>query len=123
MAQLDLFIVNIALPAIGRSFSGASLASMSWIVTGYAIVFATLLVPAGRLADHYGRRRVFLIGIAMFTAASVGCACAPALWVEIAGRLVQGTGAAMMVPTSLGLLWPLFAPREHNRVVGIWAGV
>jgi EmrB/QacA subfamily drug resistance transporter len=123
MAQLDLFIVNIALPSIARSFSGASLSSMSWIVTGYAIVFATLLVPAGRLADHYGRRRIFLAGIAVFTAASATCACAPVLGVAIAGRVLQGVGAAMMVPTSLGLLWPLFAKREHNRIVGIWAGV
>jgi EmrB/QacA subfamily drug resistance transporter len=123
MAQLDLFIVNIALPSIAHSFSGASLSSMSWIVTGYAIVFATLLVPAGRLADHYGRRRVYLAGIAVFTAASATCACAPALWVAIAGRVLQGAGAAMMVPTSLGLLWPLFERREHNRIVGIWAGV
>jgi EmrB/QacA subfamily drug resistance transporter len=123
MAQLDLFIVNIALPSIARSFSGAALSSMSWIVTGYAIVFATLLVPAGRLADHYGRRRVFLTGIAVFTAASAACACAPVLWVVIAGRVLQGIGAAMMVPTSLGLLWPLFSQREHNRIVGIWAGV
>lgn len=123
MAQLDLFIVNIAVPSIAHSFSGASLSAMSWIVTGYSIVFATLLVPAGRLADHYGRRRVFLLGVALFTAASVGCACAPALWVAVAGRLLQGVGAALMVPTSLGLLWPLFAQREHGKVVGIWAGV
>jgi MFS family permease len=123
MAQLDLFIVNIALPSIAHSFSGASLSSMSWIVTGYAIVFATLLVPAGRLADHYGRRRVFLTGVAVFTVASVACACAPALWVAVAGRVLQGVGAATMVPTSLGLLWPLFEQREHNRVVGAWAGV
>lgn len=123
IAQLDLFIVNIAVPSIARSFAGASLSSMSWVVTGYAIVFATLLVPAGRLADHYGRRRIFLTGVAVFTAASVACACAPVLWVVIAGRVLQGTGAAMMVPTSLGLLWPLFEQREHNRIVGIWAGV
>src|ERR1700743_3825728 len=123
MAPLDLFIVHIALPSIARSFSGASLSSMSWIVTGYAIVFATLLVPAGRLADHFGRRRVFLAGVAVFTVASVACACAPALWVAVAGRMLQGMGAAMMVPTSMGLLWPLFEQREHNRVVGTWAGV
>lgn len=123
MAQLDLFIVNIAVPSIAHSFSGASLSSMSWVVTGYAIVFATLLVPAGRLADHFGRRRVFLTGVVVFTAASVACACAPVLWVAIAGRVMQGMGAAMMVPASLGLLWPLFEQREHNRVVGTWAGV
>ncbi|BBY23829.1 MFS transporter [Mycobacterium stomatepiae] len=123
MAQLDLFIVNIALPSIAHSFSGASLSSMSWIVTGYALVFATLLVPAGRLADHFGRRRVLLAGVAVFTAASLVCGSASVLWVAIAGRVLQGEGAAMMVPASLGLLWPLFEPREHNRVVGAWAGV
>lgn len=123
MAQLDLVIVNIAIPSIAHSFSDASLAAMSWIVTGYAIVFATLLVPAGRLADHFGRRRVLLAGVAVFTAASAGCACAPVLWIVIAGRLIQGMGAAMMVPTSLGLLWPLFGRRHHNMVIGIWAGV
>lgn len=123
MAQLDLFIVNIALPSIAHSFSGASLSSMSWIVTGYALVFATLLVPAGRLADHFGRRRVLLVGVAVFTVASLVCGSASVLWVAIAGRVLQGAGAAMMVPASLGLLWPLFEPREHNRVVGAWAGV
>jgi EmrB/QacA subfamily drug resistance transporter len=123
MAQLDISIVSIAVPAIAHSFSGASLASMSWILTGYAITFATLLVPAGRLADHFGRRRVLLAGIVLFTVASAVCASAPVLWVAVAGRVLQGVGAAMMVPTSLGLLWPVFPRREHNLVVGIWAGV
>jgi EmrB/QacA subfamily drug resistance transporter len=123
MAQLDLFIVNIAVPAIAHHFSGAALSSMSWVITGYSIVYATLLVPTGRLADHFGRRRVLLTGIAVFTGASVVCASAPALWIVVAGRVLQGIGAAMMVPTSLGLLWPVFPERQHNLVVGLWAGM
>jgi EmrB/QacA subfamily drug resistance transporter len=123
MAQLDLFVVNIAVPSIGASFGGAGLSSVSWVLNGYAIVFAALLVPAGRLADHFGRRRFLLIGVATFTLASVLCAIAPSLGVLVAGRAIQAVGAAMIVPTSLGLLLPAFAERQHTFVVGIWAGV
>jgi EmrB/QacA subfamily drug resistance transporter len=123
MAQLDLFIVNIAVPAMSRSFDGASLDSLSWVLNAYAIVFAALLVPAGRLADHFGRRRFLLSGVAVFVAASVVCAVAPTLGVLVAGRVLQAIGAAMVVPTSLGLLLPAFAKKDHGLVVGIWAGV
>src|ERR1700748_2428977 len=122
MAQLDLFIVNIAVPAIGRSFGG-SLTGLSWVLNAYAIVFAALRVPAGRLADHFGRRRFLLVGVAIFTLASAACAAAPSLGVLIAARAVQAAGAALIVPTSLGLLYPAFAKRQHGMVVGIWAGV
>jgi EmrB/QacA subfamily drug resistance transporter len=123
MAQLDLFIVNIALPAMSRSFAGAGLSSLSWVLNAYAIVFAALLVPAGRLADHFGRRLFLLVGVAVFTLASALCAVAPGLDVLIAGRIVQAVGAAMIVPTSLGLLLPAFPKGKHTLVVGIWAGV
>jgi len=123
MAQLDLFIVNVALPVIGRSYPGSSLSGLSWVLNAYAIVFAALLVPAGRLADHFGRRRFLLVGVAVFTLASAGCAAAPTLGVLIAARAVQAAGAALIVPTSLGLLYPAFARRQHAMVVGIWAGV
>ena len=123
MAQLDLFIVNVALPTIGQSLGGTSLSGLSWILNAYAVVFAALLVPAGRLADHFGRRRFLLIGVVIFTAASAGCALAPSLGVLVAARAVQAVGAAMIVPTSLGLLYPAFARRQHALVVGIWAGV
>src|ERR1700746_2378119 len=79
MASLDLFIVNIAFPAIATHFRGASLGSLSWILSGYAIVFAALLVPAGRWADAFGRKRAFLLGLAIFVVASVGCALAPSV--------------------------------------------
>ena len=109
MAQLDLFIVNVALPAIGRSFGGADLSGLSWVLNAYAVVFAALLVPAGRLADHFGRRRFLLAGVAVFTLASAAAAVAPSLSVLVAARAVQAAGAAMIVPTSLGLLYPAFA--------------
>jgi EmrB/QacA subfamily drug resistance transporter len=123
MAQLDLFIVNVALPVIGRSYEGSSLSGLSWVLNAYAIVFAALLVPAGRLADHFGRRRFLLIGVAVFTLASAACAVAPSLGVLVAARAVQAVGASLIVPTSLGLLYPAFAKRQHAMVVGIWAGV
>ena len=84
MAQLDLFIVNVALPVIGRSYPGSSLSGLSWVLNAYAIIFAALLVPAGRLADHFGRRRFLLVGIVVFTLASAACAAAPTLGVLIA---------------------------------------
>jgi EmrB/QacA subfamily drug resistance transporter len=123
MAQLDLFIVNVALPTIGASYHGASLSGLSWVLNAYAIIFAALLVPAGRLADHFGRRRFLLIGVLVFTLASAACAAAPTLGVLVAARAVQAVGAALVVPTSLGLLYPAFPKRQHAMVVGIWAGV
>jgi EmrB/QacA subfamily drug resistance transporter len=123
MAQLDLFIVNVALPTIGNSYPGSSLTGLSWVLNAYAIIFAALLVPAGRLADHFGRRRFLLVGVAVFTLASAACAVAPTLGVLVAARAVQAVGAALIVPTSLGLLYPAFPRRQHAMVVGIWAGV
>src|SRR6202000_1810155 len=123
MAQLDLFIVNIAVPAMSRSFHEASLGDLSWVLNAYAIVFAALLVPAGRLADHFGRRRFLLIGVTVFTLASAACAAAPSLGILVAARALQAVGAALIVPTSLGLLYPSFPQRQHATVVGIWAGV
>jgi EmrB/QacA subfamily drug resistance transporter len=123
MAQLDLFIVNIAVPAMSDSFSGAGLSGLSWVLNGYAIVFAALLVPAGRLADHFGRKLFLIAGVAAFTLASVLCAVAPVLAVLILGRVIQAAGAAMIVPSSLGLLLAAFPRRQHSLAVGIWAGV
>ena len=121
MASLDLFIVNIAFPSIERSFHHASLGSLSWIVSGYAIVFAALLVPAGRWADAFGRKRAFLLGLAIFVLASVGCALSPSVGWLIAARVVQAAGGALMLPTSLGLILPEFAPSERHSAIGVWA--
>ena len=121
MASLDLFIVNIAFPAIGRHFGGASLGSLSSILSGYAIVFAALLVPAGRWADAFGRKRAFLLGEGIFVAASAACALAPSVGLLIAARVLQAAGGALMLPTSLGLLLPEFAPEERHLGIGVWA--
>ena len=123
MAQLDLFVVNVALPAMGDTYAGASLSALSWVLNAYTVVFAALLIPAGRLADHYGRRRFLVAGTIVFTVASALCAAAPSLAILIEGRIAQAVGAAVIVPTSLGLLLQAFPVRRHNMVVGLWAGL
>lgn len=120
LASLDLFVVNLAFSSIGKSFSGTSMGVLGWIVSGYAVTFAAFLVPAGQLADQYGRRRVFGIGLLVFSLASALCGLAPDAGALIVGRAVQGLGAALMVPTSLGLLLHAYPSRLHSRMLGIW---
>ncbi|MCW3032896.1 MAG: hypothetical protein QOK19_2879 [Solirubrobacteraceae bacterium] len=121
MSSLDLFIVNIAFPAIGKHFGGASISSLSWVLSAYAIVFAALLVPAGRWADAFGRKRAFLLGLGVFVVASAACAAAPSVGVLIAARVVQALGGALMLPTSLGLMLPEFEAAERHVAIGLWA--
>ncbi len=123
MASLDLFIVNIAFPDLAAAFGGASLASLSWVLNAYAIVFAALLVPAGRIADRVGRKRVFLLGLLLFSFASALCAAAPTVLALDAARVLQAAGGAMMVPTTLGLLLPAFPPEQRAMAIGIWSAV
>ncbi|MFB7716502.1 MFS transporter [Nocardia sp. NPDC056100] len=121
MAMLDTFIVNVAFTAIGDGFPGSSLADLSWVLNAYTIVYAALLIPAGRLADRYGRKRGFLTGLAVFTAASVACALAPSLWSLIGFRALQAAGAALLTPTSLGLLLTALPVERRATAVKIWA--
>jgi EmrB/QacA subfamily drug resistance transporter len=121
MASLDLFIVNIAFPDIQRSFGGESDAALSWVLNAYAIVFAALLVPAGRLADLIGRRRAFLGGMALFTLASALCAAAPSVGWLIAARALQAVGAAALMPTSLALLLVAVPAERRHGAVALWA--
>ncbi len=123
MASLDLFIVNIAFPDLSRSFDDASLSSLSWILNGYAIVFAALLVPAGRIADRVGRKRVFVSGLLVFVAASALCAVSPSIPFLVGARVLQAVGAAMMIPTTLGLLLPAFPAEQRPVAIGIWSAV
>jgi EmrB/QacA subfamily drug resistance transporter len=123
LSSLDLFIVNIAFPSISRSFHGESLSSMSWVLSAYTIVFASLLVPAGRWADRAGRKRAFLIGLGVFTASSALCAIAPSLDLLVAARIAQASGGALMLPTSLGLLLPAFGPARKGAAIGLWSAV
>ena len=105
LASLDLFIVNVALPQIGNDFHlpQGGLADLSWVLNGYAIVYAAFLVLFGRLAERYRRDRAFLLGVAVFTVASAACGAASSLAMLVAFRLIQAAGAALLTPTSLGL--------------------
>ena len=120
---LDLWVVNIALPVLQRDFAPATLPDVSWILAVYAIVLAALLLPAGRAADRIGRRKCFLAGLVIFGAASLGCAVAPGLPALIACRALQAAGAAVLMPTSLGLALSAFPARQRGTAVGVWAGV
>jgi EmrB/QacA subfamily drug resistance transporter len=123
LASLDVFVVNVALADIGRSIGGTgrSLADVSWVLNAYAILYAALLVPAGRLADRFSRKRGFLLGLAVFTLASLGCALSGGLWVLVGFRCLQATGAALLTPASLGLLLTATPADRRVRAVRIWA--
>lgn len=123
LATLDMFIVNIAFPDIRHTFGHSDLATMSWILNGYTVVFAALLAPAGRLADRYGRKIVFLLGVAVFTLGSAACALAPSVGLLVAFRVVQAAGAALVMPTSLALLLTAFPPARRAVAVSAWASV
>ncbi len=123
MVNLDLFIVNVALPSIGRAFGGTDLASLSWVLNAYAIVFAALLVPAGRAADLIGRRTAFLAGVVVFAVASAACAAAANVWVLVAARIVQAAGGALLVPASLGLLLAAAPPARRTGAIRGWTSV
>jgi EmrB/QacA subfamily drug resistance transporter len=120
MGFLDVTIVNIAFPDIEASFHGSSLAGLSWILNAYNIVFAALLVPAGRLADRLGRRRMFFVGVGTFLAASAACGVAPSVAFLVGARAVQAAGAALLVPTSLGLLLPEFPLEQRATATALW---
>ncbi|MFJ8584813.1 MFS transporter [Streptomyces sp. NPDC093595] len=123
MAFLDLSIVSIAFPDILDDFPGTSLNTMTWVLSGYTILLAAVLTPAGRIADSLGRRTVFLWSLAAFTAASLVCAVAPSIGWLIAARIVQGAAAGGMIPAALGLILAT-TPRERiARAVGTWSAV
>jgi len=120
LAFVDGTVVNVALPAIQRDLS-ASVYQAQWVVESYALLLASLLLVGGALGDRLGRRRVFLIGVGIFTAASVACALSQSVHQLIAARAVQGVGGAMLVPGSLALISAAFAEEERGRAFGTWA--
>jgi EmrB/QacA subfamily drug resistance transporter len=123
LANLDLFIVNVALPNIGRDFQGASLEDLSWVLNGYAIAYAALLVFFGRLAERYRRDLSFLLGVGLFTAASAACAISINVETLIGFRVLQAAGAALMTPTSLGLLMATFPAERRGGAVRTWTAI
>ncbi|MGD0609644.1 MAG: MFS transporter, partial [Streptosporangiaceae bacterium] len=123
MSSLDLFIVNLAFPYIGREYPGASLSDLSWVLNGYTIVFAAVLVPAGRWADRVGRRRLFVAGLIAFSAGSLLCGIAPGVAALIAARVIQAVGAGLMVPASLSLLLACVPAAARGRAIGTWSAL
>src|SRR5207245_3934103 len=118
MSSLDLFIVNLAFPYISRQYPGTSLSSLSWVLNAYTIVFAAVLVPAGRWADRAGRRRVLIAGLATFVLGPVLCGLAPGVAALIAARVLQAAGAGLMVPASLFLVLVVVPPLVRPDALG-----
>ncbi len=122
MIMLDNTVVNVALPAIQEDL-GADLSQLQWIVAGYALTFAALMLIGGKLADAFGRRLIFVIGIVIFTAASLWCGLSETGEMLIVARCVQGAGAALMNPATLSIISATFPPKQRGAAIGIWAGV
>ena len=122
MAFLDGTVVNVALPEIGRDL-GASTSALQWILNGYLLTLASLILLGGSLGDRYGRRRVFVLGVGLFTVASALCAIAPNVELLIFGRLLQGIGGALLTPGSLAIIEASFRPGDRARAIGAWSGL
>jgi EmrB/QacA subfamily drug resistance transporter len=122
IALLDGTVVNVALPAIGREFA-TGLAGQQWVIDGYLLTQSALLLSGGAAGDRYGHRRFFVAGLVVFTAASLACGLAPTIGWLIGARLVQGVGAAALVPGSLALIDAGIVEADRGRAVGIWAGM
>jgi len=122
IAALDATVVNIALPAIGRDF-GTGVAALQWVMNGYTLTLAAFLLIGGSLGDRFGRRKVYLIGTAWFALASAACGFAPNVVFLIITRVLQGAGAALLVPGSLAILEASFRPADRARAIGAWSGL
>jgi EmrB/QacA subfamily drug resistance transporter len=122
MIMLDNTVVNVALPTMEKDLH-VTIASLEWVVIAYALTFASLLITGGKLADLYGRRRIFVLGLVVFTLSSLACGLAPSAGFLIGARAVQGAGAALMNPATLSIIVATFPPKQRGQAIGIWAGV
>src|SRR6476646_10588807 len=121
MAFIDGTVVNVALPAFQTNLN-ATAADVQWVIESYALLLSALLLVGGSLGDHYGRRRVFLLGVVIFAVASGLCGFAGSIRQLIAARALQGFGAALLVPGSLAIISSAFAQEERGRAIGTWSG-
>jgi len=121
MIMLDNTIVNVALPTIARDLR-IGISELEWVVNGYALTFAVIMLTGGKLADMLGRRRIFIAGLAIFTLSSLACGLATGPEMLIGARIVQGVGAALMNPATLSIITATFPPRQRGMAIGIWAG-
>jgi EmrB/QacA subfamily drug resistance transporter len=122
LAFIDGSVVNVALPALGSGLHAAP-SALPWVITAYLLPLGALILLGGGLGDHYGRRRLFLIGLATFLLASIMCAVAPSMAYLLAGRWIQGLGAALLMPNSLAILGSEFSGELRGRAIGTWAAV
>ena len=122
MMMLDNTVVNVALPTIQQKFN-ATTSALEWIVNGYTLSLAVLMVTMGKLGDIFGRKRVFLIGLTVFTAASFACGIAPNLGMLVFFRVLQGIGGSIMMPGTLSIITATFKGKERAQAIGIWAGI
>ena len=122
IAFLDGTVVNVALPDIGRDLD-ASTSSLQWVLNGYLLTLASLILLGGSLGDRLGRRRVFIVGVGVFTAASLLCAIAPTVELLVIARLLQGVGGALLTPGSLAMIEASFVPGDRARAIGAWSGL
>jgi EmrB/QacA subfamily drug resistance transporter len=122
MIMLDNTVVNVALPSI-QSDLGLKISELEWVVTGYALTFGAFMLTGGKLADLFGRRLIFVVGLVVFTASSLVCGLSTGPGMLIGARVVQGLGAALMNPATLSIIVATFPPRQRGTAIGIWAGV
>ena len=122
MAFLDSTAVNVALPDIGRDLD-ASTSSLQWIINGYLLALSALILLGGSLGDRYGRRRIFVVGVGIFTIASLFCAIAPSDEMLVAARFLQGIGGALLTPGSLAMIEASFRREDRPRAIGAWSGL
>src|SRR5438552_10961040 len=121
MAFIDGTVVNVALPALQRDL-GASLIDVQWVIEAYSLFLAALLLVGGAAGDRFGRRRVFLLGVAVFTLSSIGCGLASTVRELVLARGLQGIGGALLVPGSLAIISASFAERDRGKAIGTWSG-
>jgi EmrB/QacA subfamily drug resistance transporter len=122
MAAIDATVIGIALPTIGRDFH-ASVGTLQWVVTGYTLTLSSLLLLGGSLGDRYGRKRIFMVGIAWFTVASLACAVSSGSGQLVVTRMLQGVGGALLTPGSLAIIEGSFASEDRSEAIGAWSGL
>ena len=122
MMMLDNTVLNVALPSIQQDLD-VRVAGLEWVVTGYTLTFAALLLIGGKLADMLGRRRMFVIGMAIFTFASLVSGLSTSITMLVGGRILQGVGGALMNPASLSLIAAMFPRRQRGAAIGLWSGI
>src|SRR6059036_844479 len=122
MAFIDSTVVNVALPALQTNLN-ATIVDVQWVIEAYSLLLSALLLVGGSLGDHYGRRRVFLIGVALFALASTWCGLAPTIHQLILARALQGLGAALLIPGSLAIISNSFSEEQRGRAIGTWSGL